>query len=93
MRQRRWFVRMTLLTMVLALVIGSMLMFAVELSSVTIVEGQVKSYGAWLSIFRFSFIACVALLWRPIIRRLHAGNRIYEIRGAGYVVGHQPRGD
>jgi hypothetical protein len=80
MRQRRWFVRMTLLTVVLALVLGSILMFAVQLSSVTMVQGQVNTYGAWLSIFRLAFIACVALLWRPIVRQLLAGNRVYEIR-------------
>ena len=80
MRQRRWFVRMTILAIVLALVIGSILMFAVQLSSITVVHGQVNTYGAWLGILRLAFIACVALLWRPVVRQLHAGNRIYEIR-------------
>ena len=80
MRQRRWFLRMTLLTIVLALVIGSILMFAVQLSSITVVQGQVNTYGAWLGILRLAFIACVALLWRPVVRQLHAGNRIYQIR-------------
>jgi hypothetical protein len=71
---------MTLLTVVLALVLGSILMFAVRLSSITAVHGQVNTYGAWLAILRLAFIACVALLWRPVVRQLHAGNRIYEIR-------------
>jgi hypothetical protein len=80
MLQRRWFVRMTLLAIVLALVIGSILMYAVQLSSITVVHAQVNTYGAWLGILRLAFIACVALLWRPVVRQLHAGNRIYEIR-------------
>ena len=80
MRQRRWFMRMTILTIGLAFIIGSILMFALQLSSVTLVQNQVNTYGSWLSLFRLALIACVALLWRPIVRQLHAGNRIYEIR-------------
>ena len=79
-RQRRWFVRMTLLAIGLALIIGSILMFAVQLSSITVVYGQVNTYGAWLGILRLAFIACVALLWKPVVRQQYAGNRIYEIR-------------
>jgi hypothetical protein len=71
---------MTLLAIVLTLVIGSILMFAVQLSSITAVHGQVNTYGAWLGILRLALIACVALLWRPVVQQLHAGNRIYEIR-------------
>jgi hypothetical protein len=80
MRQRRCFLRMTLLAIVLALIIGSILMYAVQLSSITAVHGQVNTYGAWLGILRLVFIACVALLWGPIVRQLRAGNRIYGIR-------------
>ena len=79
LRQRRWFVRMTILTIGLTLVIGSILMFAVQLSSVTTVQNQVTTYGSWLSILRLAFILCIALLWRPIVQLLHAANRIYEI--------------
>ena len=79
MRQRRWFIRMTILTIGLALVIGSILMFALQLSTVTTVQNQVTTYGSWLSLFRLALIACVALLWRPIVRLLHASNRVYEI--------------
>ncbi|MEX2123896.1 MAG: hypothetical protein WD795_08370 [Woeseia sp.] len=71
---------MTILTIGLALVLGSILMFAVRLSSITAVRGQVNTYGAWLAILRLAFIAGVALMWGPVVRRLHAGNRIYQIR-------------
>ena len=80
LRQRRWFVRMTLLAIVLTLIIGSILMFAVQLSSITAVHGQVNTYGTWLGILRLAFIACVAMLWKPVVRRLYAGNWIYGIR-------------
>jgi hypothetical protein len=80
MRQRRWFVRMTLLAIVLALITGSILMYAVQLTSITAVHGLVNTYGAWLGILRLAFIACVALLWGPVVRQLRAGNRIYQVR-------------
>lgn len=79
MRQRRWFIRMTILTIGLAFIVGSILTFTLQLSSVTLVQNQVNTYGSWLSIFRLAFILCIALLWKPIVRLLHAANRIYEI--------------
>ena len=79
-RQRRWFLRMTLLAIVLALIIGSILMYAVQVSSINAVNSHVNTYGVWLGIARLAFIACVALLWKPVVRQLHAGDRIYEIR-------------
>lgn len=78
--QRRWVLRMTFLTIALALVIGSILMYAVQLSSINIVQGQLDTYESWLSALRFAFIGCVALSWSPIVRYLHSSNRIYEIR-------------
>lgn len=80
LRQRRWLLHMTVLAIVLALIIGSILMYAVQLSSISAVHGQVNTYGAWLGILRLALIACVALLWKPVVRQLLAGNRIYEIR-------------
>jgi hypothetical protein len=71
---------MTFLAIVLALLIGSILMYAVQLTSINAVNSHVNTYGAWLGIARLAFIACVALLWRPVVRQLYAGNRIYEIR-------------
>lgn len=77
-RPRRWFLRMLLLAVVLALVIGSALMYAVRLSSVRDIQVQVDSVAAWSSLIRLGLMGAVAGLWRPMVQRLHASNRLHE---------------
>lgn len=76
MRPRRWLLRMLLLTAVLAIGFGWILMVVISLSSVEQVEARVDIMRNWGSLIRLGFIAATATLWRPVILRLHAGNRL-----------------
>lgn len=75
-RPRRWFLRMLLLTTVLAIVIGWVLMVVISLSSIEQVEARIDAARAWSSLIRLGLIAGIAALWRPIVQQLHAGKRL-----------------
>lgn len=69
---------MLLLAAVLAVGIGSALMYAVSLSSISQVRAAVNEAHSWASLIRLAIIGGVAALWGPVVRRLHVGNRLCE---------------
>ena len=76
--ERRWLYRLLLLAVLLAIAIGSALMFAVSVSSFASVEAQVDRAASLAGLIRLSIISLVAVLWRPVVRRLHAADRLYS---------------
>ena len=75
-RPRRWLLRMLLLTGVLAMGLGWILMVVISLSSIEQAEARVDDVREWASLVRLGLITGIAALWRPIVLRLHAGNRL-----------------
>lgn len=73
---RRWFVGLLLLAVLLAIVIGSALMFAVSMSSIAHVEAQVDDATSLAGLVRLTLIGLTAILWRPVTLRLHAADRL-----------------
>lgn len=74
---RRWFVRLLIFAVLLAIAIGSALMFAVSVSSIASVEAQVDDAVSLAGLIRLTIIGLVAILWRPVVQRLHAADRLY----------------
>lgn len=76
MRSRRWLLGMLILTAILSVGLGWMLMVVISLSSIAQVEARVDAVRHWGSLVRLGLIAAMAIVWRPVILRLHAGNRL-----------------
>lgn len=67
---------MVVLTTVLAVVVGSALMYTISLSSMDHVQARVDNAASWSSLIRLVIIGSVAGLWRPIVQRLPARHRL-----------------
>ena len=67
---------MLVLTAALAIGLGWILMVVISLSSIEQVEARVDDARDWASLIRLGLIAVIAALWRPIVQRLHGGNRL-----------------
>jgi hypothetical protein len=66
-----------LLAVLSAIAIGFVLLFAVRVSSITSVEAQVDRAASLAGLMRLSIIGLVVVLWRPVVTRLHAADRLY----------------
>lgn len=53
-------------------------MFAVSISSVGEVEGRVDQVTSVAGVIRLAMTFLVAVLWRPVVRRLHASKRLHS---------------
>lgn len=74
--RRRWSLGMTLLAVILALLIGSVLWHSVETSSVATLQTRIDGLKPVMTGFRVGLIALVALLWPVMVNRLLRGGRI-----------------
>ena len=81
MRHRRWFLRLTILTIVLALIISTVLMHALQISSVVTVQSIINSYTPYLAVLRFMVIALIAFAWPKLIQYGQHSGRISKERG------------
>ncbi len=81
MRHRRWFLRLTILTIVLALSIGTVLMQALQISSVVAVQSIIDSYTPYLAGLRFVVIGLIAYAWPKLIQYAQHSGRISKERG------------
>ena len=81
MRHRRWFLRLTILTIVLALTISTVLMHGLEISSVIAVQSIVNSYTPYLTGLRFMVIGLIAYAWPKLIQYAQHSGRISKERG------------
>ena len=77
MRQR-WFLLLTLLAFVLALVVGGGLWYSVETSSVSEIQTRVDALKPTFTGLRLFLIALVAMAWPFVTSVLHRWGRINE---------------
>ena len=80
-RHRRWFLRLTILAVVLALTIGTVLMQALQISSVVTVQSIINSYAPYLAGLRFIVIGLIAYAWPKLIQYAQDSGRISKERG------------
>ncbi len=81
MRHRRWFLRLTILAIVLALTISTVLMQALQVSSVVAVQSVINSYTPYLAGLRFMVIGLIAYAWPKLIQYAQHSGRISKERG------------
>ena len=74
--RRRWFLLLTLLAFVLALVMGSILWHRIEISSVVAIQTQVDAMKSIMSGIRLFMIVLVAIVWPFVTGSLHRGGWI-----------------
>ena len=79
MRQR-WFLLLTLLAFVLALVVGGGLWYSVETSSVSEIQTRVNAMRPIFTGSRLFLIAVVAMAWPFLVDGLHRRGRIDEVQ-------------
>ncbi len=75
-RHRRWFLWLTILTIVLALTIGTILMYALQISSVLAVQSSIDSYRSVLTGLRVAVISLIAYFWPNLIQYAEQSGRI-----------------
>ena len=81
MRHRRWLLRLTILAIVLALIISTVLMQALQISSVVTVQSIINSYTPYLAGLRVMVIALIAYAWPKLIQYGQHSGRISKERG------------
>ncbi len=81
MRNRRWFLRLTILTIVFALTIGVVLMYALQISTVAAVQASIESYKPLLTGLRLFLIGLIAYAWPKLIQCAQQSGRISKERG------------
>ena len=79
-RHRRWFLRLTMLTIVLALTIGTILMYALQISTVVAVQSSIDSYKPLLTGLRLAVIGLIAYAWPKLIQYAQQSGRISKER-------------
>ena len=77
---RHWFLLLTLLTFVLALVTGGVLWHSVETSSVVAMQTRVDALKPIFTGIRLFLIALVAVVWPFVTSNLHRWGRIDEVQ-------------
>ena len=80
-RHRRWFLRLTILTIVLALTIGTALMYALQVSTVAALQSSIDSYKPFLTGLRLVIIGLIAHAWPKLIQYAHQSGRVSKQRG------------
>ena len=81
MRHRRWFSRLTILAIVLALTISTVLMHALQISTVVTVQAFINAFTPYLTGLRFMVIALIAFAWPKLIQYGQHSGRISKERG------------
>ena len=81
MRHRRWFLRLTILAIVLALTVSTVLMQALQISSVVVVQSVINSYTPYLAGLRLMVIGLIAYAWPKLIQYARHSGRISKERG------------
>lgn len=79
-RQRRWFLRLTLLTIMLTLPVAAMLLHALEISSLTAVQSSINGYKPALTVIRLTVIGLIAFGWPRLIQYAHQKGQISTTR-------------
>ena len=77
-RRRRWFLLLTLLAFVLALIVGGGLWHSIGTSSVVAIQTRVDAVKPVFAGFRLFLITLVAMAWPFVTSVLHRWGRINE---------------
>ena len=81
MGKRRWFLRLTVLTVVFALTIGAFLIHVLQSSTVVILQSSIDSYSSVLTGLRLGTIGLIALIWPKRIQFAEHSGRIRKDAG------------
>ena len=76
MRHRRWFLKLAIVTVALAISIGAVLMYALTLSTAVAVQSSIDSYTPYLSGLRLLVIGLIAYAWPKIVQYAQRSGRI-----------------
>ncbi len=80
MDKRRWFLRLSILSVALSLIVGVVLMHALQISAMTAVQSSVNSYKPFLTGLRLVVIGLIAYAWPKLIQYAHQSGRISKER-------------
>jgi hypothetical protein len=78
MCRRRWFLRLTILSVALSLIVGVVLMHALQISAMAAVQSSINSYKPLLTGLRLVVIGLIAYAWPKLIQYGHQSGRISE---------------
>ena len=78
--RRRWSFFMTLLAIVLTMVMGSILLYSIETTSLAAIQTRVAAIRPLFTGIRLSLITVLAILWPFITKGLHHMGRIDAVQ-------------
>ena len=81
MRQRRWFWRLSILTVVLALTIGAALMQSLQISTVAALQSSIDAHKPVLTGLRLMAIGLIAYCWPNLIQSAQQSGRMSKEQG------------
>jgi hypothetical protein len=80
MCRRRWFLRLTILSVALSLIVGVVLMHALQISAMAAVQSSINSYKPFLTGLRLVVIGLIACAWPRLVQYAYQSGRISETR-------------
>ena len=86
--RRPWFLLMTLLVFVLALVAGGILWHSVEMSSVVAMQTRIDALKPVFTGIRLFLIAVVAMAWPFVMNSLHRWGRLDDVQATTLLTLH-----
>ena len=72
----RWFWRLTLLALTLALAVGAVLWRTLETAAITDIQARIEALKTAFTVIRWSLIGLVVVFWREITDKLYRLGRI-----------------
>ena len=80
MGERRWLLRLCMLTVVCAVMIGAVLMFSLQGSSIGALQSRIESHKSELTGMRMALIGLVAYAWPRLLQYAQRSGRISKQR-------------
>ncbi len=68
MRQRRWFLRLCVFTIVSTILIGALLMVSLQSASPESLQASLDGYKTKLTVIRLMIIGLIALIWPKLVQ-------------------------
>lgn len=78
--KRRWFLRLSILSVALSLIVGVVLMHMLQISAMVAVQSSINSYKPFLTALRLVVIGLIAYAWPNLVQYAHRSGRISERR-------------
>ncbi len=78
--KRCWFLRLSIVSVALSLIVGVVLMHALHISAMAAVQSSINSYKPFLTGLRLVVIGLIAYVWPKLIQYAHQSGRISERR-------------